>query len=435
MRSLRPSLGSDTKVAVRAGGLLMSVGIVGGVGNLVFNLLVARGGGPSAYGAVGSLLNLVTVAGFFALGAQYAVAHISAVAPPGTNLLARAFRGVAPWLGISLVVLACAVPLTAYLHLSSIGPALLTGFLLVGTVLGAAPAGLLVGRSRFRAVAVITLGSAFLRLALGALLVRGPGTVTGALAASLVAVLGGVVARTVWVLWSDRTPQHREAALATPDTKPQHGGPGLVLRGTLGAMIAGGLWGIWALPVLAARHTLGPSEAGQFAAAQLLAGAIIWVTAPLVTAFYPTLAKGPNRQAIRVGIGATAAVAGIGLLGFGLVGPFVIPRVYGASFHPGALLLFDLGLSAMATAVITFASWSALARSHLVGPVLAGLGVAVASALVLCLVWAHSSLELGASPAIALVLGSAGMGVAKLVTIWRSAAMGDEVQVGGSARA
>ncbi|HUY08526.1 MAG TPA: hypothetical protein VMW80_03630 [Candidatus Dormibacteraeota bacterium] len=435
MQAVRWPLRSETKRAVRASGLLMSAGLVGGLGNLVFNLMVARGGGAATYGAVGSLLMLAVAAGFCALGAQYAVAHLAAVGAPGARLLGRAFWGVAPWMALSFVVLVGAVPLASYLHLGSVVPVLLTALLLGVTVLAAAPAGLLVGRSRFRAVAVIAIGSTVVRILLGAWLGHGPGTVVGALVATVASIVLALLVRIGWVIWSERTSAKAAPPAAPLEAQPGEGAPGLMMRGALGALIAGGLWGIWTLPVLAARHKLDSHQSGEFAAAQLLAGGIIWGTAPLVTAFYPTLARGRNQQAVVVGLVVTAAVAAVGVLGFGLVGPALIPRVYGPEFHPAALLLFDLGTSAAVTAVMTFVCWSAVAQRRIVWPVIFGLGGGMAGAVVLCAAWAHSTVQLAASPSLAMALGALVAGGAKVVMNWRSVRPADEFQTGKSVRA
>ncbi|MGH7639519.1 MAG: lipopolysaccharide biosynthesis protein [Candidatus Dormibacteria bacterium] len=407
----REALREDTRGAIGAGGLLMGAGLIGGVGNLGFNVLVAHGGGVASYGAIASLLTIATVAGFFATGSQYAVAHLAAVAFPGRRgLLGVAFRAVSPWLILSLALLAGAVPLSSYLHLASVWPVMLAAVLLAATILGAAPTGLLVGGSRFRVVAVIAVSATGARLVLGAWLGRGSDTVAGALLASLVPVVLAALAG-VLVVKLSRPARARPAppeAVAEPLSPRQSG---LVARGAIGALIAGASWGIWTLPVLAARHLLSVDEAGVFAGAQLLAGSIIYVTAPLVTAFYPTLARGRDRQTVWVGLLATAAIAALGVLGLGLIGPWLVPILYGPQFHPGSELLFDLGASAAVTTVAGFACWAGVARSRAYRPLLVGLTTALLGGAVLCAFWAHSANELGATPAMALSLGGLGAGL------------------------
>lgn len=430
MRSLWRPLRSETRSAVGASGLLLGAGLVAGASNLVFNLIVARGGGAANYGAVGSLLMVATVAGFFATGCQYAVAQLAAVGSLGTGRMLRpAFWVVAPWLTLSLGVLVLAAPFSAYLHLASVGPVLLTSVLLGVILLGAAPSGLLVGASRFRALATIGIVSTLVRLIMGVWIGHGPGTVVGALVASLVSVGVSAVLSIAVLMLSRRIGRlPRPAAGAT--TESTKGEARLMTRGALGALIAAALWAIWTLPVLAARHQLSLDQAGAFAAAQLLAGGIIYLTTPLVTAFYPTLARGGDRQAVVVGFVATVVIALVGVLGLGLLGPTLMPRVYGPEFHPGMALLFSLGISAAVTTVVGFACWSAVARRQLRVPVVSGLAVGLICAVALCSVAAHSGVQLGAVPAAAMMIGGCAAGVTQLAISRRSVRSLDAVHAG-----
>jgi O-antigen/teichoic acid export membrane protein len=413
MRATWPSLRLETRRAVRAGGLLMGAGVVAGVGNLVFNVVIARGGGAASYGVIGALLMLATIAGFLATGSLYAVAHLAAVGTPNRRgLMLPAFRGVAPWLVVSLVLVVGAVPLASYWHLASVAPVLLAAALLAVIVLGAAPTGLLVGFSRFRAVAGIGVGTTFLRLVLGAWLGRGPATVTGALVASVVPVALGALVGVVLVWRAGRALQPVESEVARGVSATA--GAGLVVRGAIGALIAGGLWAAWTLPVLVARHLLDPTRAGEFAAAELLASGVIYATTPLVTAFYPTLARGGDRQAVVVGLLATASLAGLGVIGLAVVGPALMPRLYGSAFHPPASLLAGLGTSAAVITIAGFICWAAVARRRPMGSVMVWLGVGMLTDVLLCMAWAHSAIQLGFSPAIALSIGGLVAGVAWL---------------------
>jgi O-antigen/teichoic acid export membrane protein len=395
----------------------MAAGLATGLGNLIFNVLVAREGGAVNYGVLGPLLTLTTISGFLATGSQYAVARLVAIGAEGTRHLIRlAFRGVSPWLVLSALLLVLAVPVTAYMHLTSTVPVVLTALLAGATVLGAAPTGLLVGASRFRAVAAIMFGSVVLRLCLGILLGHGSGTVDGALLASLIPIVVAagaalMVARRVFRQPPVAVATIASAAAVSAETAP---GSGLLTTGIAGAMIAGSLWALWTLPVLSARHQLTPTQAGQFAAVQLLAGGILFACAPLVTAFYPTLARGRDRQAVVVGLLGTCGVGGLGAAGLGIVGPALMPRLYGSQFHPSAALLFCLGMSAAATAIGTYLCWVAVARRRPLLPVLFGLAAGLITDLTLCMLWAHTSIELGLSPLFALVLGGAVTAAASL---------------------
>lgn len=383
---------------------MMAAGLATGVGNLGFNVLVARLGGAASYGILGPLLTLTTISGFLATGSQYAVARLVAVgAGRGTRVIRLAFRSVSPWLILSAILLALSFPIAEYLRLASVVPVVLTALLAGATVLGAAPTGLLVGASRFPAVAAIMFGTVILRLALGVLLGHGSGTVDGALLASLIPVL---VAAGASLLVARRVLRPRAAAPAVTGDGAEPGESGLMRTGVAGALIAGSLWAVWTVPVLSGRHLLAPSQAGQLAAVQLLAGGILFATSPLIMAFYPTLARGRDHQALVVGLLATGAVGAVGVIGLGLVGPQLMPRLYGPQFTPSAALLMCLGFSAALTAVVSYLCWAAVARRMALAPILAGLAVGLIADVVLCTVWAQSAVELGVSPALALATGS-----------------------------
>ena len=169
--------------------------------------------------------------------------------------------------------------------------------------------------------------------------------------------------------------------------------------------MAGALWTVWGLPVLFARHLLNPSAAGDFAAAQLLAGALIWGTAPLVTAFFPTIARLRARGTFLYGEAATLVLALAGAAVLSTLGPLLVERLYGTDFLASRSLLVVLSVSASATACATFATWSAMAGKTHVGPVLAALLVALGTEVVWDLLGAHTPIALAAAPAVSLILG------------------------------
>jgi O-antigen/teichoic acid export membrane protein len=184
--------------AARAGVLLVVAGGVTGVLNLLFNVVVARGGGASVYGAIGALLTVVTVVGIVATGFQYGIARRAALSTRGlAELIGPTLRSVAPWAAGALVVVAIFWPLSGFLKLHSVVPALLIAALAAVSVFAAAVSGLLVGFRLFKVIAGLGVGSAVLRLGLGFLVGRGSAAVELSLVVSVVAgvatLLGGLL--------------------------------------------------------------------------------------------------------------------------------------------------------------------------------------------------------------------------------------------------
>ncbi|MBV8194350.1 MAG: hypothetical protein JOY80_02360, partial [Candidatus Dormibacteraeota bacterium] len=113
--------------AGRAAGLLIAAAVVTGVGNLGFNVLVARAGGAVDYGTFGALFTLLTIAGVLASATNYTVARRVAKAGALTGeLLRRSLLAPWPWMLVTAALLAVSPLLQSYLHLSDPRPVLTT---------------------------------------------------------------------------------------------------------------------------------------------------------------------------------------------------------------------------------------------------------------------------------------------------------------------
>lgn len=416
MDAAAPTYHEEVRQAGRAGLLLVVVGGLTGVLNLVFNVVVARGSGTTGYGAIGPLLMLGTVVGFLATGLQYAIARVVALSRhQDRHLLGTAARAVAPWMVPALLLATFSLPISDFLHLSSPVPVLLVAVMAAATVAGAAATGILVGGRRFRVIAAIVLGSAIVRIALGLLLSHGRGAVAGSILASVLPiVLAALASVMVVVYWPG--PMRSHVQVESAQTEDRVGGSGVV-----GAFVSGGLYALWSLPLLFARHVLTPDAAGNFAAAQLLSGSIIWITAPIVTAFYPALARHRNRSAILIGLVATAALSVLGLVALTVVGPLLTARLYGGYFSVSAGLFATLALSAAATACATFGCWVALARRSAVRRTVVALALALVLEAGLDATLGHAAPVLAAGPAATLLLVVGGLGAWVSLTFGRAA--------------
>lgn len=420
--------GGEIGRAARAGILLVAAGGLTGILNLAFNVVVAREGGATDYGDIGPLLTVVTVVGLLATGFQYGIArHAAVTARPPRELLGPALRSVLPWAGSALLLAVLAWPLAGFLRLHSVVPVLLIAGLAALGVLGAAVSGLLVGLRHFRVIAALGVGSALLRLALGFFVGHGPGAVLLSLIASLAAAavtfFSGLAVLTLLlnpVRGATESPSRQVARAVTGRT------------GFAGSLVAGALWATWGLPVLFARHLLSSGAAGDFAATQLVAGALIWGTAPIVTAFFPTIARHRSRSAVILGELATAAIAVFGAAVLTGVGPALIGRLYGAGFSEARPLIAVLALSATITTCATFTAWAALAgQAHVTGVIVA-LAVAGSAELVWDIALAHGLFGLALGPGLSLLLG----GVAFMVVGRRLPSIGglvDEHHLDGHA--
>lgn len=356
-----PTAAAEVRASAKAGVLLVVAGGLAGVLNLAFNVEVARRAGVDTYGEFSPLLMLATVAGILATGLQYSIARAVARANrPTREVLGPVCRVTLVWLVVALVGGALAPFLDRYLHLGTPFPVLFAAVLATATVANAAAFGLLTGLRLFRLLAAITIGGALLRLGLGWAAGGFAYPVEGALAASALAALAVVGASYQCV---------RRVLSPGPGPAQRPTSVRLGVNGLKGAAVAGLLWGVWGVQLLAARHALSTSGAGDYAAYQVVVGGIIWVTAPLVTAFYPTLSRRGQWPAVLIGILGTMVLALVGVALLALAGPHLIQRLYGRPIPVSPGVLLALSLSAGTVAVATFGSWASVARNWLVGPI------------------------------------------------------------------
>jgi O-antigen/teichoic acid export membrane protein len=393
--------GSETGRAARAAGLLAVTGFVTGVSNFGFNVLVARSGGVSAFGGTAALLSLVTVAGFVASGVQYAMARRAATwdGPPRA-LLSASMRLMWPWLICVLAACASVNQLAAYLGVAT-APALLVIALFVAVLAAALPGGVLIGRRRFVLIAGLSLVGVAIRLAGGALLTRRMDATTGALLASLLPAALSVAVFLVFALRIAAAPRQAEPRSA------EEMSAGFTTESFTGALVSAALWSLWVMPLVFARHLLSADSNGRFAAAQVLASGVLFVTAPVATAFYPTVARHRQWRAVLVGAAATLGLAGVASVGMAVLGPSLMGAVYGSGFMVSSRLLLELGLSAAAVSLATYAVWTSRALRQRTGPVTAVVAVAAVVEVVAGVALPVDLEVLAALPCLGLAIGAA----------------------------
>src|SRR5438105_13485242 len=108
--------------AAKAAGILTGAGLLTGVSNFAFNVIIARASGAERYGAIGTLVSLITVAGFLAIGAGYAVARRAAITElPSRQVFVVAIRSTGPWFLVLVPLVALVKPIADFLHLSGVG--------------------------------------------------------------------------------------------------------------------------------------------------------------------------------------------------------------------------------------------------------------------------------------------------------------------------
>ncbi len=371
------------------------------VSNLIFSVLIARVAGSRQYSQTGTLLALGTAGGFIAVGAQYAIADRAArFSARPTALLKGALLAVWPWAMLTAMMICVAVPLASYLRLDSPVPLILSFLLFAVVVVNSSVGGILIGHRRFQVLATLMVSAAAIRLALGPLLARGPRAATGALLASVIPVVFIGLIAIVFVLRGTRTGSSA-AHSAHRGIRP------VTVDGMLGAVLAAGIWGMWNLPLALARHGIGDTEAGDFTAQQLLATGILYSGNALVTVAFPRLARNADMRTAMAGLSATAILLMIGSALLVLLGPFIVPHLYGAHYTGSTSSFLALSISLVAVGAANYVVWMQRAMRQTFLPMALALVVGLVVEAVVGSIGSETPVTLGLGPGVAVLASGA----------------------------
>jgi biofilm PGA synthesis N-glycosyltransferase PgaC len=368
------------------------------VGNVAFHVLAARKTNVSTYGLIATLLSLGFLASSIGAGLQYAVArHAAAPGRDPRGVLGRSLWSCLPILGAVGAATLLGSSVSGYLHAT---PKAIDATLLyfAVTIVSAIPVGVLMAQRRFGVLAATTfVGSGFrflLALVMG--LHSDPSVValmTSCYATLLAATLntGAVVLR------------RRSGTLAQYRHEPR----GAVrAEGSRLAVLGACLWATWLLPISFARHFLSRAQAGHFSVGHLAGSSLLYLASPIATAYFPTIMKSKNRNAVVTGLLATAAVGLAGAVGLGLVGPLVFSGLFGVAFPPSHLLFLALGVSAAACSIGSYLLWTSRARQSIPRYIPIGVITALVVEILLGIEGPHAPYFLALSPVFALSVGA-----------------------------
>lgn len=327
--------------------LLFVAVTVANASNYAFHVAVSRLLGPGEYGQLGSVLAVLTVLSVPLAAVQTTVAKrwAEASSEPGGGGAAKrdwtARFAAAARIGIGLmVVLIVASPaLTAYLRLDSHITSVAVAVYLLPAILLAVSRGALQGDLRFRELAFVSLVPVLVRVVVGVLAVQLGAGVPGA---TVVTVLGDAVGLAI--------------ALRLIGPLPGRGlGTRQEVRPFLKevAPVAAALFAMWVLieiDLVMARHYLSSEDAGNYAAAGLLARAVLFIPGAVSVVALPRFAdlRGRGREAYGWLIACAVVVAGLGgcaALILSLFRSEAIGLTFGARFAPAALVLPTLAFA------------------------------------------------------------------------------------------
>jgi O-antigen/teichoic acid export membrane protein len=337
---------------------------------------------PQDLGAVAALLNLTVISGVLALALQLVAARYVATRRGEVESREAAdasavATGTVLGLAVTGLMLLASPLVTSAFGLASIWPAVLVAVGVLPMYLTFAAQGCLLGRERFGA-----LGLVYVTVAGGRFIA------CAAAAASGMSVTG-VLAATVLAGWLT-------AGFSLALVPRAVAGAGARLRDTWvravlhSATATSALLVVTNMDVPLARAVLAPVESGEYAVVSVFAKAAYWGPAFLATLFYPRMARATTRRSALLAVGSTTviAVVGVGLSAL-LAEPFV--RVVGGPSYLGLAPLVPLLTASGATWSVAqvLVYWRLSRGDHRLGYAVWAVAALIAAVVLL---WRHGSI-------------------------------------------
>lgn len=334
----------------RDGGFLLLVAMmVMNAANFLFNIIMSRMLGEAVYGALGSLLGMLSVLGVVVGALQLAVTQAVAEGDAGSKLqmsIGRAFIS-ASCLGLAtfVVMVALSPVLSEFLHIASVVPVVLLALYLAPSVAGFVPQGVLIGEKRFKEAGLALIAGAAIRLVAGVTLVGVGMGLDGALLASVLSILGIVLL----MLW----PLRRRLILGEGSANlGVRIGPAALSLAALGSVAF-----FTMIDSLLARHYLSAKEAGAYVAASTAARIALFLPGAVGTIAFPRLAAAkaagtdPTRV-LRQSLGLIAGLAGLAGITMLLFPGLIVSVLFGPAYSAAIPVIRVLGLGSVAMALV-----------------------------------------------------------------------------------
>ena len=352
--------------------------------NFLFHVLISRLLGPSHYGALGAVLQVISVLAVPLGAVQLAVtqAVVSGAGKERMSLRRLTVKATLWGVGAMVAVWVLSPLIDGFLNLKSPATDLAIGVWVPLAVVGAVLQGALLGEMRFVPVAVATFfGGGALRLASGALLVSAGFGLGGAVAATVI----GQVFTTAALLLVAR----REVFAKGLDPVR------ISLRDAVLSIAAlAGYTTLTGIDVFLARHFLAPVAAGRYAAAAIAGHIALYLPGALVTVAFPRLvsANATGTSARKTLTETLGLVTVIGLAAFAVLAGMpgvVVDVLFGPNYLGAASIVGIIALVSVLLGIIGLLTYFHIARRS-VAALYSWAGVALVWVLVAVL---HGGME------------------------------------------
>lgn len=341
--------------AARRSGLLLFVALsVANAGNYLFQVVSSRFLGPADYSLMGGIFAVITVVGVSTSSLQTSAAKMVASSPPRIPvavqedpLVRRILQFAGPFTLLGILV----SPLLALFLHSGVLPALLLAFYLLGAPLLSIGFGRLQGLQAFVAFAAISLGLAGGRLLVTTAALWVGFGVSGVVASSLIVTFIGA--------WASLQLSRRAAALPTAAMWKDTG------RATAALVL---FWVMVSADVPVARHVLDPELAGQYTAASVIGKAVLWLPGAISLVMFPKVTQARESGEVTHphlvrSLALTLSLCCLAVVGMWVLGPALIPVIFGEVYGVGANLAWQVGLVCVPFAVANLLIFYHLTRA------------------------------------------------------------------------
>ena len=328
-----------------------------GVSNFVFHVVSSRLLGPSHYGGLGALLNVLTLLAVPLGAVQLAVTQaVVRRREQGRPRPIRRLTGQGALGGLlaAAVLVALAPVLSGFLHLDSVLAVCVLALWLPLASAGSVLLGALIGELRFKPVAFATfLGGGPVRLGLGAALILLGGGVVGAIAATVGAqtVTTLLLVRAARASLSEGTDQLRAPLSDT----------------AVSALALAGYTVLTGIDTFLAQHFLAARSAGQYAAAAIAGHIALFLPGAVVMVAFPQFVEGRGRSARSRKAFAQAFMFTLvlGLVAAGVLAAFApraIAVLFGSAYEPAARAVGILALESAVLGLVGLLTYFHIAR-------------------------------------------------------------------------
>ncbi|MGI9005784.1 MAG: glycosyltransferase [Streptosporangiaceae bacterium] len=327
--------------------------------NFLFHVLISRLLGPSYYGALGAVLNVISVLAVPLGAVQLAVTQgVVSGASKRTSLRGLTVKATLWGLGAMMAVWILSPPVDGFLNLRSPVTDLAIGIWVPFAVVAAVLQGALLGEMRYVPVAVASFfGGGALRLVSGALLVTAGFGLGGAVAATVIGQVFTTVALLIVARREVFTTARHQVRISLHDA-------------VLSIAALAGYTTLTGIDTLLARHYLAPVTAGRYAAAAIAGHIALFLPGALVTVAFPQLvsANAAGTSTRKTLIETLGLVSVIGLVAFAVLAGMpgvVVDVLFGPSYLAAARIVGIIGLISVLLGIIGLLTYFHVARRSL----------------------------------------------------------------------